>query len=304
MTSGVGASDDWPRRSAVLWVERSLGQRTRVVRSRRLLGGITADIFRLDVSAGTTTDRSVVLRCWPAEAEWGGACVVRETAGLDALVGSGLPVPRMLAAEPTGEVAGNPSTLTTFVAGSVALAPPRLDDWLARLAAMLVRIHRLPPVDLPPCEEGTSAERLELSWLRDPGLAAEARALAAERLDDRQSCLCHGDYQHFNVLWTASRISGVVDWPAAGRGVRGRDVGHCRLNLAVLYSVAAAERFLSLYEREVGGSVDPVADVRELLEFGDGWLGFIPRQVAGRTALDVPGMTSRVRDLVALVLSR
>jgi len=48
---------------------------------------------------------------------------------------------------------------------------------------------------------------------------------------------------------------------------RGADVGHCRLNLAVLFSVAAADDYLAAYERAADVSVDPAADLRAVLNF-------------------------------------
>lgn len=74
--------------------------------------------------------------------------------------------------------------------------------------------------------------------------------------------LAHGDYQHFNVLWQGERVSGVVDWPTVGRADRGRDTGHCRLNLAVLFEADLAMDFLDAYEERAGVAVDPAADLR------------------------------------------
>jgi hypothetical protein len=41
-----------------------------------------------------------------------------------------------------------------------------------------------------------------------------------------------------------------------------------------------------------------------LLEYGDGWGGFITTQVAGRAPVDAAGMTARVEELIALALAR
>jgi aminoglycoside phosphotransferase (APT) family kinase protein len=116
--------------------------------------------------------------------------------------------------------------------------------------------------------------------------------------------LIHGDYQHFNVLWSRGRLSAVVDWASAGIGSPDVDVGHCRLNLAVLFSADLAERFRELYESEAGRRVEGWWDVDALLEYDDTWPEFIPRQVAGRAPLDLRGMTSRVEDLLASTLAR
>ena len=45
------------------------------------------------------------------------------------------------------------------------------------------------------------------------------------------------------------RLTGVVDWPHAAVGSRGSDVGHCRLNLAVLFDAETADDYLARYER-------------------------------------------------------
>jgi aminoglycoside phosphotransferase (APT) family kinase protein len=108
-----------------------------------------------------------------------------------------------------------------------------------------------------------------------------------------EKVLVHGDYQHFNVLWSQGRLTGVVDWPNAGTGNRGSDVGHCRLNLAVLFGPSAAAD----YQRHM--RVRP-----ELLWTGERTCGrcsastrvaaLHPAPVARRAPLDVAGMPGRV----------
>jgi len=114
----------------------------------------------------------------------------------------------------------------------------------------------------------------------------------------------HGDYQHFNVLWSRGRLSALVDWSSSRTAPPDLDVGHCRLNLAVLYSADVAERFRSVYESEAGRRVEPWWDIHQLLAYSDGWQDFIPLQVAGRAPVDVLGMTGRVEELLAMALKR
>ena len=141
--------------------------------------------------------------------------------------------------------------------------------------------------------------RMAQRWtgLPDRGLREAARAAASGPLVDEE-VLVHGDYQHFNVLWCDGRLSGVVDWPNAATGNRGSNVGHCRLNLAVLFDTRSAADYLVMYEDAAGVRVDRRADLRALLCFDLGWQRFIPRQVAGRAPLDVAGMPGRVAAAV------
>ncbi len=132
-----------------------------------------------------------------------------------------------------------------------------------------------------------------MDWLADSGLREVAREAASGPLGDEE-VLVHGDYQHFNVLWCDGRLTGVVNWPNAATGNRGSDVGHCMLNLAVLFDAGVAGEYLAMYERAAGVRVDRRADLRALLCFDHEWQRFIPRQVAGRAPLDVAGMPGRV----------
>jgi hypothetical protein len=141
--------------------------------------------------------------------------------------------------------------------------------------------------------DGWYDESAPLDWLVDRGLRDAAREAASGPLVE-EKVLVHGDYQHFNVLWCDGRLSGVVDWPNAATGNRGSDVGHCRLNLAVLFDTRTAGDYLVMYERAAGVRVDRRADLRALLCFDLGWQRFIPRQVGGRAPLDVVGMPGRV----------
>jgi aminoglycoside phosphotransferase (APT) family kinase protein len=175
-----------------------------------------------------------------------------------------------------------------------------MPSWLGRLATTQAAIHAVP--DLPETRwDGWYHDGAPLDWLTDRGLRDAAREAASGPLVE-EKVLVHGDYQHFNVLWSDGRLSGVVDWPNAATGSRGSDVGHCRLNLAVLFDTRTAGDYLLMYERAAGTRVDRRADLRALLCFDLGWQRFIPRQVAGRAPLDLHGMPGRVAATVRAAL--
>ena len=137
-----------------------------------------------------------------------------------------------------------------------------------------------------------------------PKVWAAAKDVVTAEPPQTEAVLTHGDYQHFNVLWSRGRLSALVDWSQAGIASPDIDVGHCRLNLAVLYSPEIAERFRRVYESEAGRQVEPWWDIHQLLAYGDDWPTFIPVQVAGRAPVDVRGMTGRVEELLVMALAR
>jgi hypothetical protein len=136
------------------------------------------------------------------------------------------------------------------------------------------------------------------------GVAGRDRGAAVAAARQRPPCFIHRDFQHFNLLWAGGRLTGVVDWSVASSGPPEVDVGHCRLNLAVLFSPDWAERFRLAYEAETGRRTDPWWDLLALAAYRDSWRRFIPIQVGGRVQVDTGGMTARVEDLIESVLGR
>ena len=287
------------------WVEQALGRGARVVATRRLTGGLTSLVHELTVAQSGRRSR-YVLRSWSPDnqhQDWVLRAVAAETAVLAALERSDFPAPRLVAS--TIDVAsGGPALLMTHVPGRVLLMPRDRDEWLRQMAQVLARIHLL---DGP-------GSRFE-SWLdagtpTTPADASRAEiwrdafALAAEPRTPTRSCFIHRDYQHFNLLWSRERLTGVVDWAGACLGPPDVDVGHCRLNLTLLFSADVAERFRELYEAESGRIVDPYWDVHALLSYGPDWKDFLPLQIAGRARLEVAGMTRRMEDVLSRALRR
>jgi aminoglycoside phosphotransferase (APT) family kinase protein len=285
------------------WVGRRIHLHARVIAVVRLSGGITADMDRVTVASPAGLE-DVVLRRWPAEDLTPGL-VTRESIALAAVHGHAVPAPELLAMDENGTETGVRCSLTSALVGQPDLAPADMPSWLDQLARTQAAIHAVP---WPPKfiaeewrgvgEGPRSPDRYgvrdrPLDWLTDRGLRAAARDAAAGPLGDEE-VLIHGDYQHFNVLWCAGRLTGVVDWPNASIGNRGSDVGHCRLNLAILFTAQTADDYLAVYERAAGIQVDRRADLRSLLCFDLDWQHLIPLQVAGRAPLDLAGMPDRV----------
>ncbi len=64
--------------------------------------------------------------------------------------------------------------------------------------------------------------------------------------------LVHDDFWSGNTVWYRRRLSGIVDWTSAAVGDPRTDVAQCRIDMALMYSIAAAGRFQRHYERVRG----------------------------------------------------
>lgn len=292
-----------PRMSALAWAAAAVAPGGRVVRSRRMVAGTISSVHQLDVVDPRGTMHQLILKRWAVEDQ---ETVVgmfrREAAVLQALEASDLPVPRLVAASGGEETEGELALLMTRLRGQSDLAPRDRTAWLGEMAKTLSNIH-CSDLDAP-VSQPWGADRIPPvcpDWSDRPDLWKEAAGILSGPAPER-ACFIHGDYQHFNVLWSRGRLRGVIDWAEGGQGHPDRDVGHCQLNLAVLFSPEWARDFAAAYKAEAGRDPDPWWNLYEICLYGEHFPRNIPIQVGGRAAVDIPGMNRRVEDLIELVL--
>lgn len=257
---------------------------------RRLPGSTSSSLYEI-----TTASSVVVLRQFDNE-EWlkGEPDVVRhEAASLQKASGSGLPAPSFIAFDETDEV---PSILMTKVEGRVELLPSNFTKWTDELAKILAAIHCAEASDFP-WEYASYTHRNAVQfpeWTKKPAVwQAVFERLQAE-IPAFHETFIHRDFHPTNVLWMGDEVSGVVDWPNACRGPAGIDVGHCRVNLALLYSVEVADLFLKAYEKHAGSSFvyDSYWDIVSAFDFLDG----PPTVYSGWAAFCVTGLTDAMME--------
>jgi aminoglycoside phosphotransferase (APT) family kinase protein len=269
-----------------------------------MTGGIVSVVHRLTIDHGGHRDVLVLRRYEHVEPDT--AALVRdEVVALRAVYDAGLPVPEAVAADADGRGSGgHPAILMTRLPGRLDLAPVDPDGWLRQIAAMAARIHDV-RVAAPPFRSriDAAAPQIPASATR-PALWEAAFDVLRQQAPEPANCFTHRDLQHFNLLWQRGRLTGVVDWATACTGPAEFDIGHCRLNLAVLFGADWAERLRLAYEAEAGRAVDPWWDLYAITAYSEAWREFIPVQVAGRTVVDTAGMTSRVEDLLEATLGR
>lgn len=296
---------DPPSPSSLRWVSAAAGGAP-VVRWRRLTGGVATSTHLLVLADG----RQVVLRRfrpeWLAEEP---AQVAREAATLGHVAASGLPVPALVAVDADGAASGRASLLMRRLPGRIDLTPRDLGAWLQQQAEALAAIHALaPPAGARPRpSRAHRRDRRPPAWSAHPERWQEALDVVAGGHPDGDRFLRtfgHGDFQHFNLLWARGRLSGIVDWGADTLRAPDRDVGHCRLNVAILLGTDAAEDLRRRYEVAAGREVDPWWDLLETVAFLPTWSDTILRQVGRRRPIDADGMHRRVDAHLLTLLRR
>ncbi len=216
MTESSGVLRRSPTPGQLAWVERTVGSGARVTGGRRIRGGITSSVHRLSLRLPGGTSTQVVLKRF-TDPDWGNVqgIVQNEAAALAAVEATTVPAPRLLGASPDGaDTEGVPSLLMTRAPGRVWLTPHDLDPWIRQLATVLPSLHAGAtgvwtgqPRDLEALTVPASARRPDV-W------TAAKRAIATER-PSGDAVFVHGDYQHFNVLWSRGRLSALVDWSSS-----------------------------------------------------------------------------------------
>lgn len=164
-----------------------------------------------------------------------------------------LPTPEIIAHDDQLSEQATPFVMMTFLNGEVQLKPEKMEHWIDQLAKTLVKIHQLDGEGF----EWNYAPYQNINtfdvptWTSVPHLWKKAIQIAKGPQQEEKTRFIHRDYHPAKVLWNGDEISGVVDWVNACRGPAGIDIGHCRVNLALLYSVEVADLFLKHYERHV-----------------------------------------------------
>lgn len=273
------------------WIQKETGI---AVQSMKRLPGSTSSILYEVVSESST----VVLRQFN-NAEWlieEPDVVQHEAASLRKASESGLPAPSLIAFDETGEASGLPSILMTKVEGQVELLPNDFTKWTDGLAKILAMIHRVEADDFEwEYASYTHRDAVQLpEWTKKPAVWQSAfERLQWERPAFRGTFI-HRDFHPTNVLWLGDEVSGVVDWPNACRGTAGIDIGHCRVNLALLYSVEVADLFLAAYKKHAGPAFtyDSYWDVVSAFDI----LGGPPTVYSGWAAFGVTGLTDAMME--------
>ena len=289
----------YPSAATLRWVADALGAGAKIKRLRRLAGATSSVLHKIEADYKGRSVEFVLRQFF--DAEWlklEPDLARHEASNLERARAVELPTPELIAFDESGAACGGvPSTLTTFLPGSVELQPEDFAGWLRGLAEAALRVHSVEAEDYGwRFYHYTDVSSLEPPrWSSVPELWERAIETANGRWPDARACFIHRDYHPNNVLWQKGRVSGLVDWVNACRGVANFDVAWCRQNLVQLYGVEAADRFLADYGALAGARFDyhPFWDLLAATEFlpgppgvYPGWLDFGIRHLDAKIILE------------------
>ncbi|MFB4167934.1 aminoglycoside phosphotransferase family protein [Virgibacillus sp. JSM 102003] len=277
------------------WVVDNVDSSAVVESVSRLKGSTSSTLHSITLKVDKSVKRYVVRQFdnkeWLAEEP---DLVLHEKESLLMAAKTGITTPQVVAYDETGEKCGIPVILMTKLEGAVELKPANMDEWLTGLAKGLVKIHAVEASDFPYQHYSyNDISTFEVpSWSKEPKTWESAINILRGPRPKTTDCFIHRDYHPANVLWNEGLVSGVVDWVNGCRGPRGVDVGHCRVNLAMLYGVETADGFLKEYQQQAGSDFT-YNRYWDLLSLTDILIGS-PEVYPGWEAFGVSGLTNEM----------
>ncbi len=260
---------------------------------RKFEGGVSNITCRVDLYGAPVP--AVVLRLQRDRGIFEPYDVIREGRVLDALAGSDVPVPRLLATESSAAALGAPFIVMEWIdAPHMGEAGPEAS--FPAFAGMVATIHALDWDALGlaflgvPANAATAliAEVAAVDSRRlrfapeEPLLDLAARSLAASVPADGVVALCQGDINVFNYLFRRGEVAAVVDWEQARLSDPRSDIGQL-IALSHLKGAAFAEPASSPFIQLYGAAAGAVPTnlewfrARWLWELGviyHGWVAF------------------------------
>jgi Ser/Thr protein kinase RdoA (MazF antagonist) len=160
----------------------------------------------------------------------------------------------------------------TRLKGRILKRPTDLKPWLLTLAGLASQIHELPIADrsLPTYGLWGLEDSLVVpAWWRDAGVWSAAVEVFRGPRPHEPPSFIHRDFHPANILWIGRRLTGVVDWLHGCWGPPSADLAHCRINLWLDNSPAAAEALLDAYRqvRPQSPAYNPYWDIADAMSW-------------------------------------
>jgi aminoglycoside phosphotransferase (APT) family kinase protein len=224
---------------------RAIDPASTLLRCWPLAGGVSAQTVAMELRRGDGRTIQVVVRQHgEADRRRNPDVAAAEFRLLGLLQEAGLPAPRPLYLDRSGEALGTPCIVVEFIAGENGRTAASGAEGARQLADNLAALHRV------------HWATVDLSFLpekRCTGMPGEGAAGASTGEQRNPPVLLHGDYWPGNTLWRAGRLVAILDWEDAAVGDPLADVANARLEILWAWGAAAMEAFTRHYRAAMPG---------------------------------------------------
>jgi aminoglycoside phosphotransferase (APT) family kinase protein len=296
--------------SVLAWLGHELPRGTHILSAQQVSWATSSSVYILRTRLDDR-EQDIVLRLYTKH-EWLAEepdVPAHEVSSLRKAESAGLPAPRMLAHDLEGAACGVPALLMTHLPGAIFLTPPDMEHWLRQIAGFYPRLHAISGEGHPWRYAGyTDRAALRVpAWSTDNAAWEKALAIGNGPAPAFQPYFIHRDFHPVNMLFQDGQLTGVVDWPNACLGPVGADVAHTRINLAFMYGLVIADRFLEICQETMRAywQYDPHWDLMAILDFLPDEPGVYPPWITfGLRDLTPALMAQRTHAYLASVLAR
>lgn len=244
-------------------IVRTIDSQYELVNAEPLAGGISARVYVLDVRTVDGQPRKLLLRQHgAADLALNPQIAANEFQLLDYLHTVGLPVPKPVLVDQSGELIPSPYIVLDYIEGTTEFSPEDRPAFIRRCAVTLADIHRkaqpVPP--FLPDQARLCAEKLRyrpktLDDSLDEGRIRAALESVWPLPQTNPQVLLHGDFWPGNLVWREGQLVAVIDWENAAGGDPLADLAISRLEMLWAFGAAAMEAFTQEY-RALMSTVD------------------------------------------------
>ena len=257
-----------PPEATLGWLLGEL-QATRVVDVEPMRGSSTSALHRVTLRFSDGDQTRVVLRRYVLEEviEENHNIVAQEINALRVAALASVPTPGLLAADIDAKRTDTPAVVMSWLEGRPRWEAKNRRRFLADLVDAMTAVAAVEvpsDVHLRSIRGYTQVSYDPPLWATKPRMWERAVEIFQGPVPDSDISFVHRDFHPGNVLWSRSKLTGLVDWQSAGIGPVSIDPGHCRLNM-LYYDPAMADQLRSLWEQQAQRTYDPWADVTAII---------------------------------------
>ncbi|MCA9887268.1 MAG: phosphotransferase [Anaerolineae bacterium] len=238
-------------------IAQKITRGSRVLETRALSGGISAEMYAMTLQRVDGTQETVVIRRHgPIDLAANPNIAADEFRLLETLHQIGIPVPQPILLDTSCEILPTPYLVQELVQGTPDFAPADLDHHIDQIAQQLARIHQvdiqahdvryLPHIN-PLHDRIFSKMPDSLDESINERAIREVLIAAWPWGQSNADVLLHGDYWLGNILMRDGRLLAIIDWEDAKVGDPLYDLGNARLEMLWSFGETAMHQFTKTY---------------------------------------------------------